>query len=313
MNRSFLANIALALTLVLGWSMTNHVSAQWDWNVTGGGWTPFMPNYEYGSTNGTDTPVFDADQNHYGGRARLQGFYDFEGYRTMLEVRGTLAGADSLKDSAAGVSTATDAFGSVDSLFNFSVLNGNYNARVNSDVLYNDQYIGLRDRFDLTHCGLGVLTLGCGFSHVHFDQDFNSNFTVVGANTYTRNAQEELSTRFLGAEVVATLSRRIFGCPLDFDTSLGIYDMDGDYKGNDEIFLNGGLLRASNAELSISETAFTCDFQVRTTARFAGIDIQPTVGVKYISDMPQISNTNAGTTLKTDSSFILLGGWQISL
>ncbi|MEM9368639.1 MAG: hypothetical protein AAGD07_21820 [Planctomycetota bacterium] len=309
------------LCLAAALCVASSAQAQMQWTVTGGGWTPFLPEYKglFQTSNANvveATDVFESDVSHYGGRARVHGFYDFVGYRTLLEVRATIAGADSMGDRASidDPSAASQIYlSSLDGDNDLATLDGEtVSTNLNADTFYHDSYIGLRDLFDLTDWGIGELTIGCGLSHMRFDQDLTMDATV--SPTKGLVYQEDLESNFLGGEIVATIRRQLFGRDFFFDTSVGIYDLDVVYDGVSTTTDGGAVIDTGDVTSRLSSSAFTYEAAIRYDWHFAGALIRPTIGVKYITDMPSIVHANDLTTpvsLTTDDALLLEGGWEI--
>jgi len=267
--------------------LTTEASAQFESSVTAGTWTAFLPEYE-GLTPGG------IDQSDVGGRVQFHSLYHFAPTRTMAELRATLAGADI---SGENFTTTTVVPGIASS--------------VRSRVLYNDIFIGMRDKFDLTDYGLGKITLGAGFSHMHFDQTFDfEGSDAIGLNAIDFN--EELQSSYVGGEIVGSMTRRLFGRKVYFDGSFGIYDLNADYEF-DGVATVGGTPTADTQTQTFSDVAYTLNLTLKTDFKIAGIMVRPTTGIQYISSMPGITVTDATTdpsVLREDDAFILNGGWE---
>lgn len=309
------------LCLVATLCVASSAHAQMQWTVTGGGWTPFLPEYkglfQTDPTNAVElTDVFESDVSHYGGRARIHGFYDFVGYRTLLEVRATIAGADSMGDRASidDPGAASQIYlSSLDGDSDLATLDGEtVGTSLNADTLYHDSYIGLRDLFDLTDWGIGELTIGCGLSHMRFDQDFTMNAAVSPIKGLVY--QEDLESNFIGGEIVATIRRQLFGRDFFFDTSFGIYDLNVIYDGTSTTTDAAAIIDTADVTSRLSSSAFTYEAAIRYDMQFAGVLVRPTIGVKYITDMPSIVHANdilTPVSLTTDDALLLEGGWEL--
>lgn len=270
-------------------ALATEASAQFETSVTAGTWTAFLPEYE-GLTPGG------IDQSDVGGRVQLHSFYHIEPTRTIAELRATLAGADI---SGENFTTTTVVPGVASS--------------VRSRVIYNDVFVGLRDKFDLTDYGLGRITLGAGFSHMHFDQTFDFEGSDAGGfNAIDFN--EELQSSYVGGEIVGSMTRKIFGRNVYFDGSFGIYDLDADYEF-EGLATVVGAPTADTQTQTFSDVAYTFNLTLKTDFKFGGMMVRPTTGIQYISSMPGITMTDAITgpsVLREDDAFILNGGWEFS-
>lgn len=305
----------------------NRAAAQAEWTVSGGGWIPFLPEYEAVSVVGPGgvpvlrENVFSDDMVDLGGQLRLRGLYHFTGTRTILEAHASIAGlatesgSQSLADGI-GSSVWMASLDGTDALSTPDTTSMSFG--LDSDVFFNEQYIGLRDRFDLTDWGIGELTIGCGFHHMRFDQDFQFDaFVTDGSSGVYR---EELDSSFIGGQIVSTLSRRIFGHKVMLDTNVGFYDMNYDYDGRSRLFDATSVLRHSDRiRLDGTEGVTSLDLALRTDMVFSGVLLRPMVGMRYISDMPSIIHpqTNEApavpVSLTTESSYFLNFGLEILL
>jgi hypothetical protein len=267
------------LCLLVATTGNKTASAQFETSITAGTWTAFLPEYR-------DTTAAGVDQSGIGGRVQLHSFYHFEPTRTMAEVRASLAGAD--------MSTE----------YMTDVLGGTNSASLRGSVIYNDVFVGLRDKFDLTDWGLGRITLGAGFSHMHFDQSFN--LEAVGPTT--TSLSESLQSSYVGGEIVGAMTRQFFGRNVYLDGAVGMYDLDADYVARGSSTTAAVTTPLPDADATFSDTAYTLRLTLKTDFRFAGVDFRPTTGIQYISSMP--GTPGATTELTDDDAFILNGGWE---
>ncbi|MFK8115211.1 MAG: hypothetical protein AB8B91_23620 [Rubripirellula sp.] len=286
MRHHFLFFQAFTICLVVTIGSIDRAYGQFETTITAGSWTAFLPGYD-------DLPnatIDDADQSGLGGRVRIQSQYDFESTRTIAEFRATIAGAEMgterFSTSATGTALAST---------------------LKSQVIYNDVFIGLRDKFDLTNLGLGHVTLGVGFSHMHFDQSFHWDGNDGTANNSIA-IDETIQSSYVGGEIVGSMTRTCFGKQIYLDGSVGMYDLDADFRGN-AIFIAGGAPIPINFVDTFSDVAYTFNLTLKTDMRFAGANIRPTTGIQYISSMPGITADN-GPFLRKDDAFILNGGWE---
>lgn len=319
-------SLAIPAILTQSFASPSRAAAQAEWTIAGGGWIPFFPEYKAGSIVGAgglpvlQENIFSEDMVDLGGQLRLRGLYHFTGTRTVLEAHASIAGLE----TESGSRSFADAAGS--SVWLASLDGTNFLATpdttsmslgLDSDVFFNEQYIGLRDRFDLTDWGIGELTIGCGFHHMRFDQDFQLDaFVTDGSSGVYR---EELDSSFIGGQVVSTISRRIFGHKVMLDTNVGFYDLNYNYDGNTRLFDTGGVLDHTDRVRLDGSTAVTSfDLALRSDMIVSGLLVRPTIGMRYISDMPSIVHpqTNsflAPVRLTTESSYFLNFGLEILL
>ena len=313
------------LAQMLGTSPSLH--AQSEWTVSGGGWIPFMPEYEAASVVGPggfpvlQENVFQDDLVDFGGQLKLRALYYFTGTRTILESHISIAGLE----TESGYLNIADQPGSSVWLASLDGTNQlatpdttSMRVGLESDVLFHDEYIGLRDRFDLTSWGIGELTIGCGFHHMRFDQDFSFGALVSdGSNGAYR---EELESNFLGGQVVSTISRSVFGRTVMLDTNLGFYRLDADYQGSTRLADTANVaFHTDQVNLTRSFNATTLEIALRTDWNIQSVLVRPSIGMKYISDMPTIMHPqlNGGganpVSLDSSSAYFLNFGFEILL
>ncbi|WP_417736028.1 hypothetical protein [Rosistilla oblonga] len=309
-----------SLTFALASASTNReAKAEAQWFLSTGAWVPVLPDYKaVAKTSATPVnDVFVDDQTGVGAQLTLGGFYRFGETRTMFESDLQIAGAGSIGSSQ----TFSDAvpgenywFPSLDGLGTIAA--GSFNpmaVKVDSDVFHLHKYVGLRDHFSLDWIGLGDITIGCGFSWMSFDQDFQTDARIEAGprGQYI----EDLDTNYLGGEFRGTLRQSIFGQICYFDARYGIYEMDADYFGTSRIYLGtGALFSESQVSAGLKQTTTTVDLAVRTDVCVAGWWVRPSIGFKYFDDMAQIVHpqrpSNSPTTLATDSAYIFNGSLE---
>lgn len=275
----------LTICVLIAVTCVGRANAQFETTITGGTWTAFLPQYEGLTASGID-------QSDLGGRVKIQSLYHFEPTRTIAEFRASLAGAD----------IATERFST-------DVTSVDLASSLRSQVIYNDVFLGLRDQFDLTDWGLGRITLGAGFSHMNFDQ----SFSLAGDDGTATNAiavGETVQSSYVGGEIVGSMIRKCFGRKIYLDGSIGIYDLDADYRGTGTITL-GGAPTPVNSTDTFSDVAYTFNLTFKTDIRFAGVNFRPTTGIQYISSMPGIT-ADPGPALREDDAFLLNGGWEFT-
>ncbi|MEM6980761.1 MAG: hypothetical protein AAF539_13955 [Planctomycetota bacterium] len=286
--------------------------AQFEWAITGGSWTAFLPEYQAVHSDVDNAIQLDADQNDIGGRIQAHGFYHFEPTRTVLEMRASLAGADIDGDSFSGLGTVGESF--IFAIPGIAQIDTNagqtLSASVRSRTIYNDAYIGLRDKFDLSDYGLGPISLGCGFSHMNFDNDFNTRFDIDTPLAIAYEGRESLQSSYIGGEIVGSMLSQFFGRDLVIDMGIGIYDLEADYEGQ---FTSVGaqVLADSSVTESFSDVAYQFKLSLTTVVKFAGVEIHPTTGIQYISSLPGIVHgVDSTTSIRDDDAFLLNGGWE---
>ena len=298
---------AVALTTV-----GTDANGQGTYDITAGLWIPFLPDYTAGSIVSGGVPqqteIFNEDQNGVGGQIGFKGFYHFAPTRTMLEFDLNFAGADKIASGQQtfddpGATSAVWFASSGGSLFTASQDGGTGTISVDGDVIHHSQYIGLRDRFDLCDWGIGVFDVGCGFSHLAFDQDY----TLTGQFGSTlATIHEDLDNEYVGGEVRSTLIRQIGRHPVMLDVDFGLYDLDGTYKATSSF--PGG---SDQANVKLKKTAFTLDLGLRMETKIRGCTIKPGINLKYISDMatiihaPNVEAPVEPATLSTEAGYFL--------
>ena len=306
---------------------SNRSFGQSEWTVTGGGWVPFLPEYKAGSIVGPGgvpviaDEIFHEDMVDLGGQLKFRVTHHFSPTRTFLEAHASIAGletesgAKTVADAGPGSSIWMASLDGTAALATPDTTTATFG--LDSDVLFNDQYIGLRDRFDLTDWGIGELIIGCGFHHMRFDQDFQFNAAI--SNGFGAVYQEELDSTFLGGQIVSTIKRKIFGRTFMLDTNLGFYDLTYNYDGASRFFDNAGN-QYHNDQIALrgTEGVTAFDIALRTDMVMAGVLVRPTIGMKYISDMPTIIHPNTNVLappvrLSTESSYFLNFGLEILL
>lgn len=309
--------IFAAISLAVGNSRSLH--AQSEVGVYGGLWIPILPDYRAASlvTPGGGTVLvpnlFQDEQEDAGGQIGIRGLHRFVPTRTMLEFDLNIAGVEemgsraSFTDGGAGETiwlanlAGTNAFATADG--QSVALN------LDSDVLHHSQYIGLRDRFDLCKYGMGVVDLGCGFSHMAFIQ--NHTLGAVLSNGFTGEYDEDVDNEYYGIDIRSSFHRRLGRRNARFDLNFGIYDFDGDYDGVSRFRdAAGTLLDSSRVVDSISETAFTVDLGIRLESSFGRMLLRPGVSFKYISDMvsinhPQTTTASEPVSLTTGDAYLI--------
>jgi hypothetical protein len=188
---------------------------------------------------------------------------------------------------------------------------------LSSDVLNYSEYIGLRDRFDLCRYGIGLLDLGCGFSHMAYDQ----NHDLIGDYSSGLSGQylEDADNDYYGVDIRSTITRSMGSRAVKLDLNFGIYDLDGSYDGT-SIFRNAGgtVLDTSRVIDSISKTAYTVDLAMRADANWGRVLVRPGISLKYISDMlsinhPQTIAAASPVSIGTDDALVLGINLQLML
>jgi hypothetical protein len=319
---------SLALGFASGLLGGSTAHAQTEWTASAGGWIPFLPEYRAisdvsgGGATIERQNIFEQDTADLGGQLGLRVLHHFGGTLTSLEARASIAGleTESRGSGFADPATSTIWMASLDGN-NFLATPPNTTIRfdLDSDVFFHDEYIGLRDRFDFTDWGIGEVFIGCGFSHMRFDQDYRLHGVISdGARgLYAEN----LESNFLGGQIVSTITREIFGHRVLLDTNIGFYNVDADYNGSTRLADNGGnVYHTDRVILEHSEGATTVDLALRTDLYFSSVLVRPMIGMKYISDMPSIVHPQTEIVsggqpvlLSTDSAYLLNFGLEILL
>ncbi len=263
----FIAAFALLLTA----SSTLH--AQGKYEVTTGFWIPILPSYEMASASGQTRDERLSDPVALGGQIGFQGLYHFQPTRTMLEFDLNFAYADGV------TSDSVSQFGTTET--------------VDGDIFHHSQYIGLRDRFDLTGWRLGILDIGCGFSHLSYDQNLTTR-----ANPTSFMLDESIDNDYVGGEVRSSITQMIHNTPVTLDFNVGIFDLDGRTQSSlaHDYGTGVGILPVGVASPSFDTTAFTIDLGLRWQTSFCGLTTTPSIGFKYISDMATITHAEKLTT-----------------
>lgn len=316
-------SIRIPLVLMLAVGMISlgqtHASAQSEFDLYGGFWIPFLPDYNAASivTNGGGTvlrPNLVNDTiSDVGGQIGLRGFHHFAPTRTMLEFDVNVAGINRMgsRESFAdpGPTSTIWMANLTGNAFLASADGGSATFSRNSDVLNHSQYIGLRDRFDLCDYGIGLVDLGFGFSHMAYDQ--NHDLTGAFSSGLTGRYLEDADNDYYGVDIRSTVNRSWGNRPVKFDFNFGIYDMDGSYDGT-SVFRNAGgaVLDTARVVDSISKTAYTVDLAMRVDAHWGRVLVRPGISLKYISDMvsinhPQTIAAASPASIGTDDAFVL--------
>lgn len=317
----FVVAIALTATLV----GQPQASAQSEIDFHTGLWLPIMPDYNAGAivTNGGGNVVvpnvLSDDQSKGGIGAGIRGLHRFAPTRTMVEFDLGIAGVDGISSSRTITDndpTTTVWFANLaGNAFLASADGDSATFSLSSDVMYNNQYIGLRDRFNLCDWGLGEFDLGCGFSHLGFRQDheMTASYSSGVAGQYTEN----VDTDYVGIDIRSTINKRIHNMPVKIDFNVGIYDMDGKYDGLSQFRNAGGtVINQSFVADEIKKTTTTFNIGIRVERKCCGAIIRPGIYYNYISDMvsinhPQSIAAASPVSLSTKSGSFL--GWRTEI
>lgn len=317
---------AFSLAIALGNALIEReATAQTQFNLSAGAWVPVLPDYNAAlrgvdaNPPGPHASIFADDQTDVGAQLTIAGFYHFAPTRTLFESDLQIAGIGSMGSSAVfddpGVGE-TIWFPSLDGNTSLTTADGESVAmNLDSDLFHVHKYTGLRDRFSLNWLGLGDITIGCGFSWMLFDQDFQADAQFGDG----RRGQyiEDLDTNFLGGEFRGTLRQSIFGHTCYFDARYGIYEMDAEYYGVSTAHDAGGTLtNETHFSTGLTKTTSTVDLAVRTDLYVGGWLVRPTIGFKYFDDMAQIDHPtgigSGGTSISTDNAYIFNGSLEFS-
>ena len=319
-KRQFTESIShhLLLAIILLGGLAQDAGGQFEHRISAGSWIPILPEYEnltVSRDGGETSSAFSEPATDWGARLQYHGFYHFSPTRTMLETRVSIAGADDRTERASFVSGGGQQYA-------YATTRGtvvsatDLNARFRGDTIFNDQYVGLRDRFDLSEdlawLGLGgrnwgTVDIGCGLGHKSFRQDFNLGVDVDRATTRI-DTREELDSDYLGGEAVATWTRKGFGRTWMLDTSLGYFNLDVDYEATTQI--NG----ADFDSLRLSEDfgAVTAMIGLQSEMRLGGLLLRPGYQLEYFSNIGQIErNVGGPAILETDEAWVLSSKWEI--
>ena len=294
------------------------VQGQFEHRIGAGSWVPILPSYDNLAVDrgeGGVSAAFSESTSSWGARLQYQGFYHFAPTRTMIETRLSIAGAVDQTERASFVSGSGEQFGLTTATGQLTPV-GDMNAHFRGDTIYGDQYIGLRDRFDLSRdlgwLGLGgrnwgKVDIGCGFSHKSFRQNFALSVDANAASTQLETV-EELDTDYVGGEVVATWTRRGFGRNWMLEASVGYFDLEIDYEGSTEI--DG--VDFGSLQLNRDRDAITAMIGLKTEACFCGMLLRPSYQLEYFSDVGQIERNIGGpSTLTTDDAWVLSSRWEL--
>jgi len=276
-------------------SGSDSANGQGHYEVTTGFWIPFLPSYEL--ANAFETPLADRldDPSGLGGQVGLQGIYRFAPTRTMFEFDLNYAYADRVTSISDSQLSSTES--------------------VDGDILHHSQYIGLRDRFDMKGWGLGILDLGCGFSHLRYDQDLTTRTEPVGYRL-----DESIDNDYMGGEVRSSMTWMIRNRPVTLDFNLGLFDLDGRMRsalGND-LGPGTGVVPVGEASPHVDKTAFTIDVGLKWWTSIHGVTAKSGVSLKYLSDMATITHPEVltlvnydGVGSRTESAYFL--SWNLEL
>ena len=158
-------------------------------------------------------------------------------------------------------------------------------------------------------CGLGILDLGCGFSHLRYDQNLTTKTDPIGVLL-----DESIDNDYMGGEIRSSMSYMIRNRPVTLDFNLGFFDLDGRMRSAMS-FDDGsgtGVLPVGAASPNVDKTAFTIDIGLRWQATMCGVTAKPGISLKYISDMATITHpedfvlaTYDGVGSRTEAAFFL--------
>ena len=252
---------ALAL-IVCG---SSQVHAQGTYEVTTGFWIPMLPSYELG--NQFEQPLDQrlSDPVALGGQIGFQGLYHFQPTRTMLEFDLNFAYADGVTSDSVSQLTSTES--------------------VDGDIFHHSQYIGLRDRFDLSEWRIGILDIGCGFSHLRYDQNLTTRTDPIGLMI-----EESIDNDYVGGEIRSSITRMIHHRAATIDLNIGSFDLDGRTRASLAQNSDPGTVvtPVGSASPSLDSTAVTMDLGIRWQTSICGLTASPGISFKYLSDMATI-------------------------
>jgi hypothetical protein len=254
------SSIIAALALIVTGSPTPHAHGSYE--VTTGFWIPMLPSYEL--ANAFEQPLDQrlSDPAALGGQIGFQGFHQFRPTRTMLEFDLNFAYADGVTSHSVSNLSSTES--------------------VDGDIYHHSQYIGLRDRFDLTEWRLGTLDIGCGFSHLMYDQNLTTRTNPIGFMI-----TDLIDNDYIGGELRSSITQIINDRSVSLNFNVGLFDPDGRTQSS-LAFVYGpstGVLPSGVASPSLDSTAFTFDLGVSWQTSICGITANPEISFKYLSDM----------------------------
>lgn len=312
--------LAVASTVVFS---SSTLLAETELFTTHGSWIPVLVDYDAGSivTNGGGTVVqpnlYNNNQADFGFRGGLRGLRSIAGTTKKLEFSVNLAGINTMASSTdtffdPNASTTVWLANLDGNAFLATPDGGHATFSLDSDVLHYSEYIGIRNRWDSAD-----MEIGFGFSHMGFDQDFSLNaaFSTGSTGQYI----EDLDTDYFGGQIRTSRTRHLLGRNVNIDLNLGLYGMNGDYRGT-SIFRNGvgTIVNTSNRTDTIKKLATTVELNLSVDSNFRGIYIRPGLQFKYISDMveiehPQTITLSEPVRMATDGAFIFGTNLQILL
>jgi len=126
----------------------------------------------------------------------------------------------------------------------------------------------LRDTWDI---GDNRLSAGFGYSMMNWNQEAGNH---------------EIDSDYQGAKIVAGWHTMFGRTPVWLDLSLGLYDLNGRYAGDN----GGGLVTGE-----IDEFATTYGFDIKTDFDVRGIPARAVFGVNYLDDFSTWQNGQMGT------------------
>ncbi|MDB4807568.1 hypothetical protein OAH22_01800 [bacterium] len=268
---AFTVPLVAAFVLLLAASPTLH--AQGRYEVTTGFWIPILPSYELADALDQTRDQRLSEPAALGGQIGFQGIYHFQPTRTMLEFDLNFAYADGVTSDSTSKLATTET--------------------VDGDIFHHSQYIGLRDQFDLTGWRLGILDIGCGLSHLRYDQNLTTR-----TNPASFMVDESIDNDYLGGEIRSSITQMIHNRPITLDFNVGIFDLDGRTQSSLAFDYGSatGILPIGVASPSFDTTAFTIDLGVRWQTSICGLTTTPSVSFKYISDMATITHSEILST-----------------
>lgn len=327
--RTHTTQLGLVLAAIFSFgSFGDQAFAEYEINVDGGFWIPFLPDYTAGSiVQGgivQQPDLFRDEQTDLGTKLGLSGFYRNSGSSTRIEYDLALAGIDDMSSSAtfADPTPGSVWFASLDGIGRVQTAAGeNASFTLSSDVLYNSQYVGLAETRWLHGDASRPIDIGFGFRHMEFEQEFvmNAQFETSGLGQYL----EDLDTNYLGGEIRGSMNRRIHGRDWIFDFGLGFFNMNSEYQGQSILRGGGGVIFDQDLVVDeIDEFAVAVDLALRLDGEVDGFRVRPGVTFQYISDMPFINHpmtevplsdpafisTKAGFFLGINVEFLFCGG-----
>jgi len=257
MRQTLLLILAFVVLLNrIGQAQTTITDRPLDVTVGNGLWGVFLPEYQIGSDQASNTALRDNGKSlGYQGDLRL--IKRFLDTRTSVEARAFYGFAQSSDTHSFESLTLPDPHGNNDLEF------GSGTANLQSNLDHYGYDLGLRDTW---RTRFGGVSAGCLFSYMIFDQDFETS------HQGTLALSEMLTSEFIGGKAVFGWDGYIAECPSLLDLSLGFYQLRTDYAGSSDRSegINEDFRYAANPlNIEASFTTFRDVRNVRVATSFA--------------------------------------------